>query len=279
MAETVLNAPTQESYVLKRALTNPVTIVSFILGVLCGILLASVDFSTLFLVGLIVFVVVAFGSFILDVTTRKVFFLEDWLKIVKTQMKQRQNRDVHDLRLEIAECGRIPGTTTRVVAANNQFRVVERVFGKIDQVLAHKYKTGEIKYGKFLAAAEGLSKAILSHLRQIVTLLQSLGALQPNDKRLEFLERLTSQTPQFEAERDRLRQQAERKTRVYIEVDRIITENETAIGALETMLDKIASTPTDMVSAADFADLLNQVADISNRLDTTKHEERTDDNG
>lgn len=229
-----------------EALCHPVTLYSGVTAALAALSWASFGVPS-FLWAAFGSAVVSLGSLIVNYCFRDRTLGETYIRRLNERFSQRKQEVLHSLFSDLQACANIPGAQEHVAQGLEQFTKTKQSYDNLREVLEQNLGAHGLDYGRMWGASEQAYLGVLDNLRQVVTILKSLTALDTDyiEQRLRQLAALSRL-----ADADKREQVTLLKRRsVYEEqlqkVNDILTRNEEAITGIEEATAAVVAMGTD----------------------------------
>lgn len=233
-----------EKAVLAATLQHPLTLYPIAVGVVGVVAVVLLIPSFDWLLVAIGAITLGVSCWIVNFFFRSELYADRYMQSLHDELIRQRQLRLESLHDALEACQTVPGAESLAAQGRGQFVRIREKFDNLTTILDQQLNRRELTYHRYCGSAEQVYLSVLDHLREVVTLLQSIRAIDPSyiRQRRRALLALASLTPTDEEEirilddRDKLyTQQLER-------VSVLLTQNEAAM----TTLDQTATALADM---------------------------------
>ncbi len=240
-----------EKSVLVATLQHPLTLYPIAVGVVGVVAVVLLIPSLAWLLAAIGAITLGVSCWIVNFFFRNEVYADRYLQSVHDHLAQLRQSRLESLHHALEACQTVPGASHLATQGAMQFVRIREKFDNLIAILDQKLNRRELTYHRYCGSAEQVYLSVLDHLRDVVTLLQSIRAIDPAymQQRQEALQALVSLTPADEEELNTLAERQQLHTQQLKRVHVLLTQNEAAM----TTLDQTAAALADMKTVAGHA--------------------------
>jgi len=235
--------------VRKRILWNGTSSVAIPLAILGGLAFAVLEPSLLLLILAGGGIAAGSGSWLAN-WLRKDTFASEHIRKLREQMTAERDAKRQRLTKELTAYSEAAMAGADYAKQGvQQFAIAQKGFDVLQEILAEKLSPQELFFGRFLGTAEQLHLAILDNIREIASLLKSVGVIDADyiEDRLKKLSRLEKEgkfTKADEEEREALGASLGIREEQFEKINVLLTRNEEALTALDRTRAEVAQMRT-----------------------------------
>ena len=220
-------------------LHHPVTVYPAAIAVL-GAVAAYVFDPTLITLGAAIGgALLATGSFLANLFLFSGSVAEKHFQIVFNNLEERKRELLDKIKAELGELqdGLSDELRQHASQGHSQYRMVKERFGTVKNILDQKLHSGELTYGRYIAAAEHVYLSVLDNLAIVVSQCRSLQSIDLHyiETRMSSLSALNNPTDADWKEVKALEERRSLQQQQIEQINRLLSENEIAI----TEMDKL----------------------------------------
>ena len=235
-----------KSYVRSIALKNPVTVYLIAIGASCGFV------GWLFGMHMLYFGMAGgiLGGIIWALAQIFIFNEQVGKKYIQ-QLNIRQNNYEQFLRKMVEsglqDCLSIKEVENYAVQGINQSANIKEKLHSVQELLNLKLKKEEITYGRFFGAAELVHLSVLDNLKDIISILKSLGSINDDYIQERFTEigEMDNHTQDDLIQKQTLEKRLQLKEKQLARVNHLLTRNEEALTEMEVISSEVAQWKSD----------------------------------
>ncbi len=233
-----------ERAVLAATLQHPLTLYPIAVGVVGIVAVVLLVPSFGWLLVAIAAVTLGVSSWIVNFCFRSEVYADRYIQSLHDALARQRQARLESLQGALEACQTVPGAESLAAQGAMQFARIREKFDNLMAMLDQKLNRRELTYHRYCGSAEQVYLSVLDHLRDVVTRLQSIRAVDPAyiQQRITALQALTRLTP---ADEEALKTLAERQQLHMQQLERVntlLTQNEAAM----TTLDQTAAALADM---------------------------------
>lgn len=254
--------------VLREGLTHWLTLYPSAIGVPLGLAAFLFNLPLLYF-GMITTLSVSLVSAIVHIFFREDAIAARYLDRLARRLREEEVATLENLGKELRAC-RDNDTTGAAYGkqADEQFTRLQQKYQNVQAVLNKKLDQGELTYGRFIGASEQVYLSGLENLKQAVTIMQSLGSIDPAyiSFRLDQLEKMENSGTAEVKEREALLKRLQLREEQLDKVNMLLTNNEEAMTSLEETTAAIAAMDTDgTVTGNEYESAIEQLQEIAGK--------------
>lgn len=254
--------------VLREGLTHWLTLYPSAIGIPLGLAAFLFNLPLLYF-GMITTLSVSLISAIIHIFFREDTIAARYLERLARRLKEEEQVTLENLGNELHACRNNNNAGTSYgKQADEQFTRLQQKYQNVQAVLNKKLDQGELTYGRFIGASEQVYLSGLENLKQTVTIMQSLGSIDPEyiSSRLAQLEKMESSGPAEVKEREALLKRLQLREEQLNKVNMLLTGNEEAMTSLEETTAAIAAMDTDgAITGVDYESAIEQLQEIAGK--------------
>lgn len=254
-----------QRHIMQQGLSHWLTLYPPVFGVICGFAAYLFDRPVLYL-GLISGLALGLGSAVINIFFRSDTLSARYLQKLAVKNQAQKEQMLEDLRRSLAQARTISGAEAYASQGLEQFERMRARFEDLRQMLASKFRQGELSYSRFIGATEQVYLGGLDNLQRMISLLESVSGIDVEyiERRLASLAGLNSPTDRKERE-TLLRRRQLRRSQLE-RISELLTANEEAMTALEETAASVAAMSTDIAFAkGDFDTAIEQLQQVAAR--------------
>jgi hypothetical protein len=254
-----------QRHIVQEGLTHWLTLYPPVLGVIFGFAAYVFNAPALYL-GLISGLALGLGSAVINIFFRGHTLSARYLQQLAAKSTAQKEQMLEHLRSSLAQARTIPGAEAYAGQGLEQFERMRARFEDLQQMLAGKFRPGELSYNRFVGATEQVYLGGLDNLQRMVSLLESVSGIDAEyiERRLAHLAGLSSQTDR--KERETLLRRRHLRSSQLERVNELLTANEEAMTALEETAASVAAMSTNIAFAkGDFDTAIEQLQQVAAR--------------
>ncbi|ETX05029.1 hypothetical protein [Candidatus Entotheonella palauensis] len=237
-----------EKAVLTATLQHPLTLYPIAVGVVgvAAVVLLIPSFG--WFLAAVGAVALGIGSWIVNFFFRSDVYADRYIQSLHDDFARQRQARLESLQEALEVCQTVPGAGHLASQGAEQFVQIREKFDNLVAILDRKLNRHELTYHRYCGSAEQVYLSVLDHLRDVVTLLQSVRAIDPAyvQQRQAALQALANVTPADAAELSTLNERQQLYSQQLERVNVLLTQNEAAM----TTLDQTTAALADMKTVA-----------------------------
>lgn len=256
--------------VLRQGLTHWLTLYPPALGLPLGFAAYLFNTPLLYLAAL-GGIALGMGSAIINIFFRGDALSSRYLQELAGQFREQERQALEELRRDLEQMRTVSGAEYYAEQAIEQLARLQAKVDNLRRLLTEKFQQGELSYGRFLGAAEQVQMGGFDNLRQIVSLLHSIGGIDLDyiEKCLRPLAKLVDLPEADRKERETLLRRRQLRISQLEQVNELLAANEEAMTAIQETAAAVAAMSTNSPLAK--GDLETAIAQLQQVAARAKH--------
>lgn len=247
--------------VLRATLQHPVSLYPVGAGIL------SLIAGAPFLVGVILFAI-GVGAWVFNFLLRNNMFANQYIDSLNQAHEEYKKATLAQVGTDLVKSKETKGAEKYALQGINQYEKINDKFNNIKTLLGEKLNKHEITYGRYLGSAEQAYFCVLDNLKDIVTMLKSINAIDNDyiNDRLKALEQLKEKAQADIEEVKTLKKRLSLQNEQLEQINVLLTKNEEAMTSIDVTTTSIASMKTTQGRATvDMESARKQLEDLAKR--------------
>ncbi len=259
---------TTDRAVLRTTLQHPATLYPAAVGILSGIAGILLEPSLLVFGLSLGGLSLGVGSWIINYFFRGDSFAKAYIQVLSERMERHKQEALRSVIEDLKVSKKIHNAEDYTMQGIEQYNKVRQKFKNLRSLLDEKLKKGELTHVRYLGSAEQVYLSVLDNLKEVVTVLKTISAIDTDyiNSRLVELEGLREPSPADMQEIRTLKERKQLRDKQFKRVSELLTWNEEAL----TTLDKTSTSLADMktvrsISGTDIERARKELEELASR--------------